>query len=115
MAADDLLDNFNEFMDSADDDIVKGRLNSAGSLLFKALVALCDHAIFEKSRLVVKNHDERFRTLRISFPEVYDVVDGLFGIYTDAYSRRLTKEDVEKLKGGVEKVARLLKIERAGG
>lgn len=111
---DELLDNFNEFMDSADDDIAKERWNSAGSLLFKALVALCDHAIFEKSRLIVKNHDERFRTLRISFPEVYDVVDELFGIYTDAYSRRLARGDVEKLKTGVEQVAKLLKIERTG-
>lgn len=109
---DELLDNFNEFMDSADDDIAKGRWNSTGSLLFKALLALCDRAIFEKSRLIVKNHDERFRALRISFPEVYDGVDELFGIYTDAYSRRLTPDDVEKVKRGVEQVARLLKIER---
>lgn len=111
---DELLDNFNEFMDSADDDIAKGRWNAAVSGLFKALLAICDHAIFEKSRIIVRNHDERFRILRINFPDVYDIADELFATYTDAYKRRLEREDVEKVRMGVKQVAGLFKIERTG-
>ncbi len=108
----ELLDNFNEFMDSAEDDIAKERWNSAVSLLFKALLAICDNAIFEKSRILVKNHDDRFRILRINFPEVYDIVDDLFETYTKAYSKRLEREDAEKIMAGVKKVAGLFKVER---
>jgi len=44
----DLLDNFREFLQSAERDLQEKRFNPAISSYFKAIAILCDHLIYKE-------------------------------------------------------------------
>ncbi len=94
----ELLDNANEFLESAEDNILKNRFNAAVSDFFKAITNLCDYWIYRDTKIAVKNHNERFDLLKKYYPEIYERVFVLFKKYRDSYNLRLQKEDAVLLK-----------------
>lgn len=107
----DLLDNFKEFIASAERDFSEKRYNPAISSYFKAIAILCDYIIYNERGLLPKNHNERFLFLQLHFKEAYDIISPLFKEYTDSYNLRIQKEQVMGLKESVEKLKRIFKIE----
>lgn len=103
----ELIENFNDFITSAEEDLNKGRYNPAVSSYFKGIAILCDLNIYKKVGLLPKNHSERFLYLKMHFKEVYDIIDPLFKDYTDSYNKRVSKENAFKLKENVEKIKRI--------
>lgn len=94
----ELLENAEEFLESAEDNLLKGRFNAAVSDFFKAITNLYDYLIYKDTKIVVKNHNERFDLLRKYYPEAYDKVFKLFRKYRDSYNLRLKEEDALSLK-----------------
>lgn len=106
----DLLQNFKEFLESADRDLKENRLNPAISSYFKAIAILCDYMIYKERRLLPKNHRERFLFLEMHFKEAHELVSPLFKEYIDSYNVRIQKEQVMRLKESVEKLKRIFQI-----
>lgn len=110
----ELKENFDEFVTSAEDDIKKGRFNPAVSSYFKGIAILCDINIYHKVGLLPKNHSERFLYLKMHFKDVYDLIGPLFKDYTDSYNQRISKENAIKLRENVEKIKRIFGTEEKG-
>ncbi|MDD5651619.1 MAG: hypothetical protein PHF86_14590 [Candidatus Nanoarchaeia archaeon] len=104
----DLKLNFEEFLQSGEEELKKDRYNSAVTSYFKAIVILCDLKIYQKIGLLPKNHNERFLFLKMHFKEVSDELTKLFNLYTDSYNLRMNKEDAELLKENVKKIRDIL-------
>jgi hypothetical protein len=94
----ELLQNAEEFLESAEDNLVKSRFNASVSDFFKAITNLCDYHIYNNQKIVIKNHNERFDLLKKYYPEIYEKVFSLFKKYRDSYNLRLNKEDALQLK-----------------
>ena len=107
----DLLLNFTDFLESARDELKKGRYNPAVSSYFKALAVLCDWRIYSEKRILPKNHTERFMILKSDFQDAYDLISPLFKKYRDSYSLRMRKEDALELDKNVQKLKRILAAE----
>ena len=105
---DSLKKNIKEFIDAAEDELMKGRYNIAATSYFKAIVTLCDLKIYRLRRILPKNHSERFIFLRTFFPKAYKVVSSLFNTYTKTYNLRLSRKDAILFKKNVEKLKRVL-------
>lgn len=108
--AKDLLDNFKEFIASAEEDLREKRCNPAISSYFKAIAILCDYAIYQERGLLPKNHRERFLFLETGFKEAYVLISPLFKEYTDSYNLRIREEQVLRLKECVNKLKRIFQI-----
>jgi uncharacterized protein (UPF0332 family) len=104
MIEDDLKQNVKEFLESAEEDLAKGRYNSAINSYFKAIAALCDLNIYLIKRVLPKNHNERFLFLKTSFPEVYEILSPLFSEYTKTYNLRLGKKEALLFKKDAERI-----------
>lgn len=99
-----LLQNFKDFVESADRDFDNKKYNPAVSSYFKAIVILCDWKIYKERRLLPKNHSERFNFLKIYFKQAYKLISPLFKKYTDSYNIRLNEGDAILLKENVKKL-----------
>jgi len=99
-----LLDNITEFIDSAREEKSKNRINSAITLLFKAISILADIFILKKEGFIPSNHAERFRILESKYPVLYKILDKDFPIYQNSYRTRLTKEHLNVLENDIRKV-----------
>jgi len=110
--AGDLLKNFQDFLVSAERDLLERRYNPAISSYFKAIAILCDYMVYKERGLLPKNHRERFLFLELQFKEAYDLISPLFKEYTDSYNIRIQKEKVLRLKESVEKLKRIFQIEK---
>lgn len=99
-----LGDNIKEYVASGNEEIEKERYNSAVNAYFKAIAVLCDLKIYEKIRILPKNHSERFLFLKMHFEEAYKIVNPLFNKYTTSYNLRLDKKDALIFKENVEKL-----------
>lgn len=108
----DLLQNFKEFLKSADRDLEDGLYNAAISSYFKAIAVLCDYLIYNERSLLPKNHKERFLFLELNYKEIYEIISPLFKEYTDSYNLRIKKEQAARLKENVERLRKILKIEK---
>ena len=106
----DLLDNFKEFLASAEKDLDEKRYNPAISSYFKAIAILCDYMIYKEKALLPKNHRERFLFLELNHKEAYELVSPLFKEYTDSYNIRIQKEKVLRLKENVERLKEIFQI-----
>ncbi|MFH1682519.1 MAG: hypothetical protein ABIA37_01860 [Candidatus Woesearchaeota archaeon] len=106
----DLLDNFKDFVESAERDLQEKRYNPAISSYFKAIAILCDLMIYKEKGLLPKNHRERFLFLEINYKEAYDLISPLFKEYTDSYNLRIQKENVLRLKESVERLKEIFQI-----
>jgi hypothetical protein len=100
-----LLENHEEYSTTAREALAKRRFNTATTLYFKAIVALCDLHILRTSGRVPSSHSARFRILKEKYPAIYRIVDRDFPFYQDSYTAKmdeetalLLKEDAETLK-----------------
>ncbi|MFH1065407.1 MAG: hypothetical protein V1734_02785 [Nanoarchaeota archaeon] len=84
--------------------------NSAVTLFFKAISALCDLYILSKEGKIPSSHADRFRILESNHPSVYKIIDKDFPFYQDSYKARLSKETSEMLKDDAKRLFELLKI-----
>ena len=94
----ELLENIKEFLDSGEDNLKKGRFNAANSDFFKAIVVECDYLLYQKMKVLPKNHSDRFSLLSRYFPDIYRKVSELFNIYTKSYNLKIKKEEALKVK-----------------
>lgn len=102
----DLESTFIEEYEGAVEQFEKGRYKNATILFSKSLFALCDLMLYSRLSKLPKNHSERFRMLERFFPDVYVIVDSIFGNYTDAYSKPILKETCEEIINGIRKIAK---------
>ena len=65
---------------------------------FKALFAVDDAVLLEKTGNKPKNHTERFDLLKSNFPELYTITDRLFSTYRRTYTQDLGKEEESLIK-----------------
>jgi len=94
----ELLENIKEFLESGEDNLKKERFNAAISDFFKAIVVECDYLLYQKMKILPKNHSDRFSLLSKYFPEIYKKVSALFNVYTKSYNLKITKEETLKVK-----------------
>jgi len=107
-----LLQGVNEFLESAQNEEEAGRMKSAITLYFKAMVECIDFLIYKQILNVPHNHRQRFRHLKKFFPEMYDRFEIAFKIYRRTYSQKVLKEDLEAVKNGAYFVIEKAKVSR---
>ena len=90
------------FKNSADNIFELKDFTSATILYFKTWFAIHDFILLEKIGYAPKDHTERFRLLEKEFPEEYVILDAEFNTYRSTYSRIISKETCERIKGIVE-------------
>lgn len=100
-----------EFLVSGVEEESKGRLRSAITLYFKAVAVACDLIIFRKIRKISSSHSERFRLLERHFPQIYVSVDDVFKYYQDTYSKTVSVEHCNKIKGVLREILAAAGIE----
>lgn len=103
---------FTDFLEEGLSAEERGRYSPAVSNYYKALTVLCSFLIINKLRKTPKNHNEIFLFLRISFPEIHEVVDSVFSVYTSSYDNLLNQEDCSKIKNAIKKIAQLGNLEK---
>jgi len=106
----ELIDNINEFYNSAVKAEQENKYNVSVTLFFKALAVLADLYIFKKQGKIPSSHSERFRILEEKYPDIYRLLDKNFSFYQDSYGIKLNKEICEVLKNDAEQLIKLLKI-----
>lgn len=84
---------------------------AASNLYFKALISLSDYLLLKNIGKTVSSHTERFRLLEQRIPFVYNIVDTLFSIYQNAYSKPIDKEACEEIRNGIKKIIEHEKLE----
>jgi hypothetical protein len=105
-----LLDNFKEYWDSAEDAFRKGSFNSATTLYFKTIVALCDLFVLRKDGFVPSSHTHRFRVLEEKHKSLYIIADRDFPFYQDSYTKKMDKEAAQLLKDDAETIRKMLGV-----
>lgn len=105
-----LVGNAKEYYKNAVDAEARKEYNTAVTLFFKALSALCDLYILENLKIVPSSHANRFRILEEKFPEVYKIIDKDFPFYQNSYNSRLNEEVSLMFREDVEKLSNKLKI-----
>jgi len=106
----ELMENINEFYNSALIAEQENKYNVSVTLFFKALAVLADLYIFKKQGKIPSSHSERFRILEEKYPDIYKLLDKNFSFYQDSYRIKLNKEICEVLKNDTEQLIKLLKI-----
>jgi hypothetical protein len=105
-----LIENVKEYYRNALLAETKKEYNTAVTLYFKAISALCDLYILAKEGKIPSNHTERFRILEQKYKEIYKIIDKDFPFYQDSYKARLTKEVSSMLKDDTRKLSEVLGI-----
>jgi len=95
---DELLENIKEFLESGEENIKKKRYKAAIWDFFKAIVIMCDYIIYDRIRVLPKNHTERFSLLNKYFPNTHSKVSILFKTYVKTYNLRLGIKEVIRVK-----------------
>lgn len=103
-----LTENAKEYYENALSSEKKGNYNTAVTLFFKSLAALCDLYIFIKEGNVPSSHAERFRILETNYSDIYEMIDKDFSFYQDSYTAKMNKEACEVLRNDVEKLFKLV-------
>lgn len=89
-----------------------GMGSEAVSNFFKALFALCDMLIFKQRGIIANDHTERFRLLKRIDLQVYRILDELFSIYRETYTKELSPARVDHIKARISEVFEHAKIEK---
>ena len=105
-----LIDNFREYYLLGIEVYKQGKYNSATTLFFKAIVALCDLYIFRKEGSIPSSHSSRFRMMEERYPELYVIADRDFPFYQDSYTKKMDKEAATLLKEDAETIKDMLGI-----
>lgn len=105
-----LINTAKEYFFSGEDELRKGRYNSAVVLYFKSLIALVDLFILKKTGNTPSSHNERFRTAQENFPDVYSLLDRDFPFYQNSYIQIMTKDLAEVIKDDAKFMAEKTEI-----
>ena len=105
-----LIENFEEYYSSGLDAFKKEKYNTATTLFFKAIAALCDLYILRKEGFIPSSHTNRFRILEEKYQDIYNIADTDFPFYQDSYTKKMDKESAELLKQDAEKLKKILGI-----
>ncbi len=105
-----LLENFNEYFTQGAESFNKEKYNTATTLFFKAIAALCDIFILRKEGFIPSSHSNRFRILEEKHQNIYLIVDRDFPFYQDSYTKKMDKESAKLLKEDAEKIKKILGI-----
>jgi uncharacterized protein (UPF0332 family) len=105
-----LRENFEEYYELAKSVFEKAKYNSATTLFFKAMVALCDLYILRKEGIIPSSHSHRFRILEEKYPDLYAMADRDFPFYQDSYTKKMNKESASLLKEDAEEIKKILEI-----
>ena len=105
-----LLENAKEYYNNGVRAEKDNNYNTAVTLYFKSINALCDLFIVVKEKIFPTNHAERFRILEAKYLDIYSILDESFPLYQDSYKARLNKEDCEVLRKDAERIAQILDI-----
>ena len=105
-----LLENFNEYYSVGMEAYAKKKYNSATTLFFKAIAALCDLSIFRKEGTIPSSHASRFRIMEERYKELYRIADRDFPFYQDSYTKKMDKEIATLLKEDAETIKNMLGI-----
>jgi len=93
-----LLENFSEYMDSAEKALKEKKYNVSVTLFFKAITAASDLFLLRKEGIVPSSHTDRFRILQSKHEAIYDMVDRDFPFYQDSYTKKMDEEAAKLLK-----------------
>ena len=104
------MENFNEYFNLGKEAFEKGKYNSATTLFFKAIAALCDLFILKKEGQIPSSHTNRFRILENKYPEIYRIIDRDFPFYQESYTKKMNKEAALLLKEDAETIKKILEI-----
>ena len=105
-----LRDNFDKYFQLGLRALNEGKYNSATTLFFKAIVALCDLYVLKKEGRIPSSHSDRFRTIEERYHELYSILDRDFPFYQDSYTKKMDKESAELLKDDIEKLKKMAAI-----
>ncbi|MBS3108866.1 hypothetical protein J4409_03270, partial [Candidatus Woesearchaeota archaeon] len=105
-----LIDNFNEYYQLGLMAFKTARYNSATTLFFKAVAALCDLYILRQEGQIPSSHTQRFRILEEKYAEIYKIVDRDFPFYQNSYTNKMDKEAALLLKEDAESIKKKLDI-----
>jgi hypothetical protein len=94
-----------EYFSSGQDELGKGRNNSAVVLFFKALASFSDLFLLQKTGKAPSSHNDRFRKTKDNFSEIYDLLDKDFPFYQESYGKIMSKELAEVIKDDASSVA----------
>ncbi|MEK6950461.1 MAG: hypothetical protein AABX13_01935 [Nanoarchaeota archaeon] len=103
-----IQENFQEYYELAQDALSKKKWNGAVTLFYKALVELCDYALFQSLGKIGANHTERFELLQRHQPELYQIAHQLFQYYRDSYSKRISPTIAGVIKEHVDAAKKLV-------
>ena len=105
-----LLDNFNEYYNIGLESYNKEKYNTATTLFFKAIAALCDLYILRNEGFAPSSHTNRFRILEEKHPKIYKIADRDFPFYQESYTQKMNKETAKLLKEDAEQLKKILGI-----
>lgn len=105
-----LIENFEEYFNQGLELFKKEKYNSATTLFFKAIAALCDLFILRKEGFIPSSHANRFRILEEKYPEIYRIADRDFPFYQDSYTKKMDNESAKLLKEDAEALKRKVGI-----
>lgn len=103
-----LKENFDEYFQLGLKAFNEQKYNSATTLFFKAIAALCDLYLLKKEGTVPSSHSDRFRTIEEKYPAIYKILDRDFPFYQDSYTKKMDKESAELLKDDIGKIKKML-------
>jgi len=105
----ELIQNAEEFLESGEDNFKKKRFNAAVSDFFKAVTNYCDWLIYLDTKIIIKNHNERFNFLKKYHPKIHMKILEFYKKYRESYNLRLSKEDAYPLKEFANELKRDIK------
>jgi uncharacterized protein (UPF0332 family) len=105
-----LIKNIKIILDSANTIYNTRDYTSSTILYFKALFLILDYILLIKEGKTPKDHNERFRLLQTSFPELYDILDKIFPIYRTTYSLTIEKIKCDLVIKNVKQIIERYKI-----
>ena len=106
-----LINNAKEYFKNALEAQTKNEFNTAVTLFFKVMTALCDLFILRKEGSIPSSYANRFRILEARYKELYDLIDKDFPFYQESYKTRLTKEVSLILFEDVKKISKIVGID----
>ena len=107
----ELQENIQRLWRSAELIYKDGDYTSSTILYFKCIFGIMDLIIYQKLRVIPKDHTERFEILKEDFPKYYLILDKIYSIYRDTYSNRIEKEKCEGVKKNVLSIAKEQRIQ----
>ncbi|HLC64594.1 MAG TPA: hypothetical protein VJI46_00550 [Candidatus Nanoarchaeia archaeon] len=105
-----LIENFREYYQLGLEAFKREKFNSAATLFFKAIAALCDLYILRKEGIIPSSHAQRFRLLEDKYHDIYRIVDRDFPFYQDSYTNKLDREAALLLKEDAESIKKTLGV-----